>query len=951
MQEHNGNQNFGIDYWERSIPALWHETCALLAICRNSEKRTNQLPTLDSENCELVRFFEHRNDFTKTSAADADGGSRDAGSTNLSSDAERERTSRRKGSAYLRSTLLISSTHEIPNPYMPTSVARDQHLREGLFISHRTRRGSYPRLARLVLEAYIGARYSRHEREGEDNPEYLPSPLAIIARFLTVPEQPETALYANAACRNWLSRIFQIGFKWPEEDEKRSQVPPSLANWEWLDAEQLSAGLNSFRNHDAIQVHWPVRASSDVARRWQFVGHLVAVIGRARLRFPRNKGKTWSQQLDRFLKTGGEHRPHGTASEHRDWVLELLLQPDFRGEAGFEFLPSLDEMVNRILGLPVPIRGMDFALGAGLRTSANGGLVISLSGGPGTGKTSFALALANALAPFRIPTLYVALEEAKTDLESKFRTVSRQSISDISIHMDSASMLEVIASTISNPEFGILSDNILQLQKQFLENAGGTSVLGTKWPVKGMVVIDNINMIAGQALQKEQETKVIREIEKFVLACRKNRMITVLIGAADLMRRLRIDYRTDVGFQTDWRRLRDLSSRPFRTLTIVKLRHQGGRQGSQLMHIGSGKGLRLVPQLDAMMAAREAHTRRLIDKSHQINVFREVLDEINSQPKHPHPIPRIFPGGSILLHGYGSSGKAGLGLRLLLTKPERNPQPKQPKQPKHSKKRKQPKFSPTATGERRVLVLSFLYPASYYEGLLEKPAFSSTQLGYFHRRERNYKFLAFYPGHFSPQDFLYKVVNALDQAILEGTPYTGVMIDGLHNVFLQYPKLQESNTVWSTLYNILARYDVTVVSTFTQFAVNDHSSRDPAQTPPLAGLFDPDQQLMQKGMTPFLNALVKASDFFFSVREEFKPNNERLYVFSTKAAVGQAIPPHHLLWDRDKCHFTAVRTHRQLQDELGISREQSDKAATAIPEPRPSFSESVRRKSGKRSST
>ncbi len=758
----------GVRQWESIVDALWHETCALLKICRDAEKKNPaSIPSADSLDCPLVKYL----------IAD--------------------------GRKYREKRLRVSRHIEIPNPYMPGGRGgEDEHLREGLFKTHYERRGTFPRLAKIVSAAYKEARLGSGEVTDIPHVEYVPSPLAIVSLFLTAPARPETHLYAYVACRNWLSRSLYVGIRWPDPDEGGGETLPfatpgdtgsSAAPWIWLSEEDVLTGMESFRNYEASQIRWPEHkngATSDVIRKWTFVGHLIALQGRARLRFEKKGKSNWSSDLDEFLATQSAH----TSVKHADIhggissIAEALQQPAFRGAAGYDQLPSFDEIANRVFGLPIPIRGMDATIGAGLRTSSDGGLVVAISGKPGTGKTALALALANALAPFKLPTIYIALEETEGDLRNKLRATSRRAIAPLSIERGTEQLFRVIRASDSAVQFDALQQDILAVQEKFLDSSENLSDNPTL-PARGMVVIDNINLATGQILTAESEAKGIRDVERFISACRMGQLITVIIGADDLIERLRIDYRSDVVFTTRYADLDDLNKRPFRTITVSKLRHQSGRQGTQLMHIGGSKGFRIVPHMDSLMALKETRKRRLVDRNYKIDIFKELRES-----KHGDYLT-IFPGGNILLHGYGSSGKAGLGLRLLLTKPElaASRQKGLPDNPRRD--------LPGQLGDRRVLALSFLYPESYYDHIIKGKL--SQQLGYRPKADRDYRFLAFYPGALSAQDFLYKIVSMLDEAIAQGAPFTGVMIDGIHNVFLQYPKLQDDMLVGDALQHFI----------------------------------------------------------------------------------------------------------------------------------------------------
>ena len=119
--------------------------------------------------------------------------------------------------------------------------------------------------------------------------------------------------------------------------------------------------------------------------------------------------------------------------------------------------------------------------------------------------------------------------------------------------------------------------------------------------------------------------------------------------------------------------------------------------------------------------------------------------------------------------------------------------------------------------------------------------------------------------------------------------------------------------VWPLLYNLLARYDVTVVSTFTNFAMNDRLfDDDPNSKNKIINQALPDHMLMQQGMAPFLHALVKASDYYFFLEQLVLKDGERKYLLSIKGAIGQDIPSELFEWDRQRNVFTKYYSYNEI---------------------------------------
>jgi len=267
---------------------------------------------------------------------------------------------------------------------------------------------------------------------------------------------------------------------------------------------------------------------------------------------------------------------------------------------------------------------------------------------------------------------------------------------------------------------------------------------------------------------------------------------------------------------------------------------------------------------------------------------------------------KIFPHSQILIHGQGSSGKAGLALKILST-----PSINRIKEfNKFSDKKDYDFIEQQLTDtdfrnsyyQKKILIISFLYPKEYYEELISgKVVYALKRVNKTISPPKS-RSLAFFPGYLTSEDFVNKIVRALDEAILEGEPFTGVMLDGLHNVFLQFKNLQDNDMVWPLLYGILSKYKVTVVSTFTNFRINNQIDSD------FGSLMIEDQKLMQKGQTPLLHSMVKACDFYISLDEIIEGNMDRSYQIHIHSAMDQTPPKNPLVWDRISLSITDFKS-------------------------------------------
>jgi hypothetical protein len=236
--------------------------------------------------------------------------------------------------------------------------------------------------------------------------------------------------------------------------------------------------------------------------------------------------------------------------------------------------------------------------------------------------------------------------------------------------------------------------------------------------------------------------------------------------------------------------------------------------------------------------------------------------------------------GQILVIGKGSSGKAGLGLYIL----HRKPIPLDEVRAGKGKKESQSKYY-----ESRTLVISFLYQSTYYKNLASRLKTANEERQASLPSHALVDVISLYPGGLTPEDFLSKVDNHLASAELRGIPYTGVLLDGIHNVFVQYPVLEKTNTFWPQLFGLLRRKGVTVVTTHTEFELNSHS-------------LEVDFQQAERRSAPLLSVLISAADYVFELSAVEKTHTTE-YAFSVRTMLGEDPPLHPFVWDRQACQL------------------------------------------------
>jgi hypothetical protein len=176
------------------------------------------------------------------------------------------------------------------------------------------------------------------------------------------------------------------------------------------------------------------------------------------------------------------------------------------------------------------------------------------------------------------------------------------------------------------------------------------------------------------------------------------------------------------------------------------------------------------------------------------------------------------------------------------------------------------------------------------------------------RRESPIEVLHFLPGFLNPKDLAGKIESTLECGDLEGFPYDGVLLDGLHNVFLQFPRLAKNSMVWPILYGLLRTRDLTVVSTHTTFSIT--SSVGAAK----------DTEFVFDEARPLLHALVQAADYYFELEPPtvaaLKESKEDFQI-NVVASITPVIAPEPRYWNREKLVLHTGMRQPELPLSLG----------------------------------
>jgi hypothetical protein len=723
------------------------------------------------------------------------------------------------------------------------------------------------RISNLLRLAFASA--DKHSSPGVAA--FLPSPLRILHSYLTVPDEPETSAYSFVTMRAYLFQSLKLC-------PAGQRFPAHYVRFSYSDIEDA---VSTIQTYIAGRDNIPLGGSPAKV----LVAHVMAMKGLLNLRF----GAREKSAIDALT---ARH----AYCEHRQ-----LVASEFEFRIGDEIakVPEAGELINELWGVPLPIRGADTVFFGGLKFAADGGGVIAITGAPGTGKTSISLALAVALAPLGTRTFFLTGEESQADLDARLATLTPTYLPELSIAIRrreewfSAQRVALFRTGHNEPP-GLVLKRALNEIEGALNNAGIAESRGMPLPCPLMIVFDGIQTYLSNA--PDQIGRSEYTIQELVDDCRRLGALIVFTAAEDRPELGALDYLVDIALRLEYRNTQLTEDKPIRVLVLRKTRLQLSRPGAHIAHLSGPKGFRLAPQLPSQLDRRAVMKVGLPDENIYLDFLNrpftlEALARIDLKRAIRNPrLDRTWPAfmhvlfrSFILLHGRGSSGKSGLALKMLMA----------------------PRFNSGTTNyvntfhTHRILVVSFLYPKSYYDDLSHRlQRLVRHEYRGFSRRYPPIDVLHFTPGFLNPEDLFHRINAYLDQGELEGEPHDGVLLDGLHNVFLQFPRLAKNSMVWPMLYGMLRTRNVTVVTTHTTFNV-------------AGGAVTESADLIMDEARPLLHALVQASDYYFEIeRPKKRPlrDSREDFEVTVRGSITPVQSPDPLYWNRERLVFhTGIR--------------------------------------------
>ncbi|WP_156824802.1 RAD55 family ATPase [Methylocystis rosea] len=781
--------------------------------------------------------------------------------------------------------------HFAPLSRLPTRI--DPHITAGVFSSARhmghAQLADQERITRpyLVMReqfesaAAVPRRTRSDELGGAGNRprRYLPSPLYFLRQMLTSPDYPSSEAYAHALIR---AHIFADAMQLAAASKPTTGGTDLFEILRHhLQLEKIGNSLAKAAAYRRKVDTFPITDPTDF-----IVGHLLASKGLAVITTAPSSAEYKSQRAHEKPVMGVDA-----------FISAATLLP---GNSSYEFrfvpeltrMPAPSEIINQLDGVPLALPGAAAIFDGGLRTSTRRGTVVRVSGSSGCGKTSFALALAASCAPLGMSTCYLSCEEDKEDLERRLTTLIPPFVAKtVSFNKKIRDWFEAhhIDAGAPDENMAVVEQFIASVRREYTSKDIDPATDRPPGVVPLLVVFDGVHeLLKRPSLPGEDQ---VNRMRAFVESFRELGAIVVIMSADLNEPALReLNYVVDVVVTLEHDYDHNSSDEPRRKFVLQKTRLQRSFAGAHHFHISRDEGVKIYPQIATQLEPYAAYSWKSVNK----NVWYDFLQTaVPVATAVTIPLVRIFNHSQVLLGGNGSSGKAAFALRLLSSGLLTSGQGGRPR-PLDENPDQKAKIS------RRILVVSFLYTDEYYQSIAESIKKSKFHDALYERTaDPRVDVVSFYPGFLAPEVFLSKVMTKIVSAELQGAKFEGILIDGLHNVFLQFPRLEEAKMLWPTLFEMLRVVGVTVVATHTHFTVHG-MEEDPS--------LQLDVRIANNRIAPLLQALVNSADFYLDVSAKQTKDEAPNYEIRVISAFGQSVSRSEHFWNREKMYVEQRRT-------------------------------------------
>ncbi|MGH8591582.1 MAG: RAD55 family ATPase [Gammaproteobacteria bacterium] len=521
-------------------------------------------------------------------------------------------------------------------------------------------------------------------------------------------------------------------------------------------------------------------------------------------------------------------------------------------------VPDFGVLLQILFNQPTAVRGLDEALGGLMSTVPEtallpGGLVTLITGPPGSGKTSLCLSIAARMAQFGAIVRYVATEEAEPHLWAKLTALAASTTQPLWPAPESEDSIGAFERTsnfriVPNrfPDFSQLATELRdELSRPALEpdKPSSSSSLPLFLVFPRVVVIDSLTPVLrrrtpdGQMWNAGDDNQGRRDFSRALEILRSMGVCALLVGGNEERGILGIEYLVDNVLSLAIEE--DPSRRAAQRIMVVeKTRHQLSDRGGHVFQLSSSEGCVVRPSLDSVLRSLDAHAPPGSNASRRAVLY---VNEKALRDRQEHQADLFSPSGGgefqtirwsvvtvrqhsqTLVYGRGSAGKARFGLFVALEPRVDWSNDKAIESYLRARAARRRDLTPMESAARddaRILVLSFLYDVQYYRAIGEDffhYRYGDTPAMARDRSCASVEVLPLRPGYIDPETIVSEVRHKLDSARLSGAPFSAVLIDGVHNILVDFPMLQREPLLWATLYSLLRAEGVETVTTFTFF--------------------------------------------------------------------------------------------------------------------------------------
>lgn len=506
-------------------------------------------------------------------------------------------------------------------------------------------------------------------------------------------------------------------------------------------------------------------------------------------------------------------------------------------------VPEFGSVLTLLFAQPTAIRGLDDVLGGLMPPVTNrgeawsGGLVTLVGGPPGAGKTSLCLSVTSRMAQMGSEVRYIASEEENDSLLAKRTALAESTTASLWPKLSTAEPIsDKTFEIVPASDFTSLTALVSQLERD-IEVSADTRTPQPTTPgsiyltFPRVIVLDSLTaLFEGKDPPSETNGLSARQLLAGTLhTFRRLGVCVFLVGGIDDCKDHGLAYLVDNIFMLDILNLEGGQARnlPLRVFSVRKTRFQTSDRGQHTFHLSRSRGCAVSPSLHSVLRSLKNRDFLLSDPTRKAVIWaynpkQGRLPSSRSIELIRSPV-LIRNRSQCLAYGRGSAAKAKFGLMLAF-------EPRVPVEPQtafeeyvasYSNRNRELQYAERIYIDRvRVLVISFLYNAEYYQDLA---ADVIQKRFHFNRHKAGFKvkaqvgILDFYPGSIDAETIVGLVRQRIREARLEGMPYTAVLIDGVHNVLLQFPLLEHEPLLWSTLSRLFRIEGLDAITTFTFF--------------------------------------------------------------------------------------------------------------------------------------